>query len=57
MCCFDYNHLRVMGNVNNENIMDIWNGKEFQALRKEQENGVFNDICLNCENENYYNPH
>ena len=57
MCCFDYNHLRVMGNVNNENIMDIWNGKEFRALRKEQENGVFNDICLNCENENYYNPH
>lgn len=57
MCCFDYNHLRVLGNVNDDNVMDIWNGREFKILREEQINGVFNDMCLKCENESYYTPY
>lgn len=56
MCCLDYNHSTVLGNVREGNIMDIWNGSKFNKLRKLQEEGKFSDLCLKCENEAYYHP-
>ena len=55
-CCFDYNHNFVMGNVKNNHVMDVWNGDKFRKARKQQINGIFNSMCLNCENESYYSP-
>lgn len=56
MCCLDYNHSHIFGNVKNDNLMDIWNGDEFIKLRNKQTSGIFDKICLNCENESYYSP-
>ena len=57
LCCFDYNHSFDIGNVSQENVMDIWNGEKFNKIRSDQISGKFADICLNCENESYYSPH
>lgn len=54
MCCMDYNHSVVLGNVKNENVMSVWNGSLFNNLRERQKKGNFDNICLNCENESYY---
>lgn len=56
MCCIDYNHSVILGNVNNSNIMDIWNGEKFTKIREDQINGIFSNLCLSCENTSYYNP-
>lgn len=56
MCCIDYNHSIVLGNIYKENIMNIWNSERFNELRKQQIEGEFSDLCLNCENESYYYP-
>lgn len=48
-CCADYNNLYVLGNIKNESIHRIWNGKPMQALRKEILSGdVKNKLCRNC---------
>ena len=54
VCCFDYNHTIKIGNVKNRNVMDVWNGKEFNKLREDQLKGKFSKMCLQCENESYY---
>lgn len=54
MCCIDYEHTVVLGNIYQQKIMDIWNGENFEALRNEQKKGNFSKLCLNCENESYY---
>ena len=56
LCCMDYNHLFDIGNVNDGNVMDIWNGSKFNKIRDEQLSGKFSNMCLNCENESYYSP-
>lgn len=53
MCCLDYNHSVVLGNVNEDNVYDIWHGERFEKLRQDQRKGVFPYMCLNCENEYY----
>jgi len=56
MCCIDYNHSVVLGNVYDDNTMDIWDGEKFNKLRNAQKQGEFSNLCLNCENESYYSP-
>ena len=37
-----------MGNVNNENIRDIWTGKAFNELREQFRKGAFMGACSRC---------
>jgi len=48
-CCFDKNASRIMGNINRQNLYEIWSNKEYSDFRKK----VFSerkkiDICCNC---------
>lgn len=48
-CCFDKDAKYVMGNLNEENLHDIWQGKKYKAFRKQLlQNRSQIDICKNC---------
>lgn len=48
-CCRDYNAENVMGNVKNESLTEIWNGKAFESFRKNMVTGNYqNNICGPC---------
>ena len=50
MCCEDYTPKVILGNVNNESIETIWNGKRFNAIRKAHMEGRKSDlmVCKTC---------
>lgn len=48
---FGHNLVRpkiVFGNVNNEDIFEIWDKKEYKIFRKNLKEGKFPDFCKNC---------
>ena len=48
-CCFDKDAEYVMGDLNNESFISIWNGKRYSEFRKKILNGRIEiDICRNC---------
>ena len=49
-CCRDLLSGIVLGNVNDESLSDIWNGKNLIALRKKQKEFRYHEIpiCKNC---------
>lgn len=48
-CCRDYNTVNLMGNVKNESLTDIWNGKAYTEFRKNMISGDYkNPICGPC---------
>ena len=49
-CCVDYDKIHVLGNANEENILDIWNGTPMQKLREKHIKGEFRDVklCKKC---------
>ena len=48
-CCFDYNSRYVLGNIKDQSLSEIWNGKAMQALRQEFiSNKVCNALCKRC---------
>ena len=49
MCTNDFGENHVFGNVNDANLLDIWNDKEFKKVRKEIRKGIFNlEMCKKC---------
>ncbi|MEG9685479.1 radical SAM/SPASM domain-containing protein [Klebsiella michiganensis] len=49
VCTNDFGETHVFGNVNDSNLLDIWNGYEFRKIRNEVRNGIFNlDMCKKC---------
>jgi radical SAM protein with 4Fe4S-binding SPASM domain len=48
-CCFDKDAEYVMGDLNNESFISIWNGSRYNSFRKMILNGRNKiDICRNC---------
>lgn len=45
-CCVDYDKINVLGNANEEDILDIWNGKPLQEIREKHAKGEFRDVML-----------
>ena len=35
-CCADFTSEQIVGNLNENSLMDVWNGPEFQAIRSAQ---------------------
>jgi len=52
LCCNDYNHKLILGNLNHSSIKEIWNNEKFQKIRKLVFDGKLNKIstCANCNN-------
>ena len=50
-CCVDWSRKTLLGNVNTEHLIDIWNGEKLRKLRCIHLDGnrCFNDACRNCE--------
>lgn len=54
LCCNDYFSKHSFGNVNERNIMDIWEDIGFKLIRKNLSKGVFDlDICKRCSNNKW----
>lgn len=49
-CCRDYDNHEILGDITKESLMDIWNGKRFQLLRKEHLDGNYenSELCGKC---------
>jgi len=47
-CCYDLISKLIMGNVNNESLLGIWNGTRYRKLRDSIESKNFYSICSNC---------
>lgn len=49
ICCFDKDIRYPVGNVNDQSLLSIWQGKEFQAMRNAiLKNRKAFEICRNC---------
>jgi len=46
-CC---NNKRFLGNVQEQSIKDIWNGKKFEELREQFQNDIADKRCSHCYN-------
>ena len=51
VCCIDYYHRGIVGNVKADTIENIWKGELLQNVRKEHIKGNFNNIsvCRDCK--------
>lgn len=49
-CCRDYDNHEILGDITKETLMQIWNGKRFQALRKDHLDGEYDNsvLCSKC---------
>ncbi len=56
ICCQDYLARHVMGDVNRESLMDIWNNRKFQHARAHLrlKDRSFSIVCSNCNASHMY---
>jgi len=49
-CCNDFKRQQIMGDMQSQPIMEIWNGTEFVNLRKKLADKAFKDLplCRTC---------
>jgi len=49
-CCHDWREAYPMGNIDNESLLDIWNGAPLEALREIHKKGKHDsvDMCRGC---------
>jgi len=48
-CCFDKDAEHIMGDLNEDSFMDIWNGPRYRIFRKSiLSNRKMTEICRNC---------
>lgn len=50
LCCDDWNHSTILGNLNNQTIEEVWNGEKLNYIRQLHMEGSFNRIplCSKC---------
>jgi MoaA/NifB/PqqE/SkfB family radical SAM enzyme len=48
LCCRDYDHYTVLGNVKKNTLKEIWDGEIYRELRARFKNKDFPDFCKNC---------
>ena len=58
VCCVDWSHDTVVGDLNKENLLDIWNGPKLMAFRMLHLNKRRQEIpaCANCQYIKGHNP-
>lgn len=50
LCCDDWNHSTILGNLNNQTIEEVWNSKKLNYIKEAHVKGEFHKIhlCANC---------
>lgn len=51
MCCYDITSANIMGNINNKNLIDIWNSELYRSIRKgflTNNSELIPDVCRSC---------
>ncbi len=50
-CCMDFHAGYSLGNINDSTLLEIWNGKAMQQLRRKLSSGVIKEIplCSRCD--------
>lgn len=57
VCCQDINSVHTMGNIYQENLLNIWNNDKYKAFRKQlRTNRRELDICKNCPAHVKFSP-
>lgn len=46
-CCYEYNAQFSHGNIMNSDLMDIWNGPGYRAMRRKMLSGELHELCAN----------
>jgi len=47
-CCYDLTSKLVMGNILDQALTDIWNGRKYQILRRSIASKKYISICASC---------
>tara|TARA_B100001123_G_scaffold447312_2_gene604443 strand:- start:259 stop:1191 length:933 start_codon:yes stop_codon:yes gene_type:complete len=47
-CCYDLTTKLSMGNINNQSLLEIWNGKKYARLRESFREKKYIGICSKC---------
>jgi len=48
-CCADYEANLILGDVNKESLLDIWQGEKMKALRRMHHKRTFGKFCRYCD--------
>ena len=50
-CCQDWRHRYIVGNLNKNSILEIWNSEKYNSLRKQlyDKNLLAPELCCNCK--------
>ncbi len=58
LCCRDYEGKFILGNLQESNLEDIWNGKKLKAVRRTHLDGNIESIplCANCYSPDSMSP-
>jgi len=56
LCCDDWAHKVVLGNLKKQSVKDIWNGKKLKKIRECHVNGDFNKLplCNTCNKKSVW---
>lgn len=48
ICCYDLKGEVVLGNIYQDNILDIWNNSKYTKLRSDFKKTIYSDFCSKC---------
>jgi radical SAM protein with 4Fe4S-binding SPASM domain len=56
LCCDDWSHSVVLGNLKKQNLKEIWKGKKLKHIREIHKNGEFSKIplCAKCNKKSVW---
>lgn len=55
-CCFDYDGLMTLGNLDESSLQEIWRGEPLARLRRQHRDGDLEKVklCVNCQDREGY---
>jgi len=56
LCCNDYENRVILGDLNSQNISEVWQGEKLKKIRGKHQKSLFNEIklCANCQSNFHY---
>ena len=48
VCCYDLRGEVILGNIYQDNALDIWNNSKYTKIREDFKKSIYNDFCSKC---------